>query len=47
VGGVLVAEIRGGGLGHWGLCVFVIKCRRRLWVFSVVVRLNSGNECVV
>ena len=27
--------------------VFVIKSLRRLWVFSVVVRLHSGNECVV
>ena len=30
-----------------GLCVFVIKCLRRLWVFSVVVRLDSGNGYVV
>jgi hypothetical protein len=47
VGGVCVAEVRGGGLRCSGLCVFVIKCLRRLWVFSVVVRLDSGNGCVV
>jgi len=29
------------------LCVFMIKFVRRLWVFSVVVRLYSGNGCVV
>jgi len=29
------------------VCVFVIKSLRRLWVFSVVVRLDSGNGCVV
>jgi hypothetical protein len=40
VGGVCVAEVRGGGLRCWGLCVFVIKSLRRLWVFSVVVRLG-------
>jgi len=28
-----------------GLCVFVIKCLRWLWVFSVVVRVDSGNGC--
>ena len=27
-----------------GLGVFVIKSLRRLWVFSVVVRLDSGNS---
>jgi len=37
VGGVCLAEFRGGGLRCWGLCVFVIKSLRRLWVFSVVV----------
>jgi len=47
VGGVGVAEVRGGGLRCWGLCGFVIKSLRRLWVFSVVVRLDSGNGCVV
>jgi len=31
----------------WGLCVFVIKSLHRLWVFSVVVRLESSNGCVV
>ena len=36
-----------GGLRCSGLCVFVIKSLRRLWVFSVVVRLDSGNGCVV
>jgi len=41
VGGMLVAEVRSGGLRCWGLCVFVIKCLPRLWVFSVVVRLDS------
>ena len=30
-----------------GVCVFVIKCLCRLWVFSVAVRLDSGNGCVV
>jgi len=25
VGGVCVAEVRGGGLRCWGLCVFMIK----------------------
>jgi len=44
---VCVAEVRGRGLRCWGLCVFVIKSLRRLWVFSVVVRLDSGNGCVV
>jgi len=44
---VCVAEVRGGGLKCWGLCVFVIKSLRRLWVFNVVVRLDSGNGCVV
>jgi hypothetical protein len=29
------------------VCVFVIKSLRRLWAFSVVVRLDSGNGCVV
>ena len=44
VGGVCVAEVHGGGLRCWGgLCVFVIKSLRRLWVFSVVVRLDSGT----
>ena len=48
VGGVCVAEVHGGGLRCWGgLCVFVIKSLHRLWVFSVVVRLDSGNGCVV
>jgi hypothetical protein len=27
--------------------VFVIKSLCRMWVFSVVVRLDSGNGCVV
>ena len=31
----------------WGLCVLVTESVRRLWVFSVVVRLDSGNGCVV
>ena len=44
-GGVCVAEVRGGGLRCWGLCVFVIKCVCRLWVFSVVVGLDSGTQC--
>ena len=35
------------GVGGWGLCVFVIESLRRLWVFSVVVRLDSDNGCVV
>jgi len=47
LGGVCVAEVRGGGLRCWGLCVFVIKCLRGLWLFSVVVRSDSGNGCVV
>jgi hypothetical protein len=47
LGGVCVAEVRGGGLRCWRLCVFVIKSLPRLWVFSVVVRLDSGNGCVV
>jgi len=47
VGEVCVAGVRGGGLRCWGLCVFVIKSVHRLWVFSVVVRLDSGNGCVV
>jgi len=47
VGGVCVAEVRGGDLRFWGLCVFVIKSVRRLWVFSMVVRLDSGNGHVV
>ena len=42
-----VAGVRGGSLRCWGLCVFVIKFVRRLWVFSVVVRLDCGNGCVV
>ena len=36
-------EVKGVG----GLCVFVIKSLCRLWVFSVVVKLDSGNGCVV
>ena len=45
---VCVAEVCGGGLRCWGgVCVFVIKSLRRLWVFSVVVRLDSGIQCVV
>jgi len=47
VGGVCVAEVRVGGLRCWGLYVFVIKCLCRLWVYSVVVRLDSGSGCVV
>ena len=47
VGGVCVAGVRGGGLRYWGLCVFVIKSLPRLCVFSVVVRLDSGNGYVV
>jgi len=47
VGGVCVAEVRGGGLRCWELCVFVIKSLHRLWVFSVVVRLNSDWVCGV
>jgi len=43
VGGVCVAEVRVGGLRCWGLCVFVIKSLCRLWVFSVVVRLDSST----
>jgi len=46
-GRVCEAEVCGGGLRCLGLCVFVIKSLRRLWVFSVVVRLCSGNGCVV
>ena len=42
-----VAEVRGGGLSCWGLCVFVTESLRRLWVFSVVVRFDSSNGCVV
>ena len=30
VGGLCVAEVCGGGLRCWGLCVFVIKSLRRL-----------------
>jgi len=41
------AEVRGGDLRCWGLCVFVIKSMCRMWVFNVVVRLESGNGCVV
>ena len=37
----------GGGLGCWGLSVFVIEFLRGLWVFSVMVRLDRGNGCVV
>ena len=37
---VCVAEVHGGGLRCWGLCVFVIKSLCSLWVFSVVVRLD-------
>ena len=40
-GRVYVAEVRGGGLRFLGLCVFVIKSLHRLWVFSVVVRLEG------
>jgi hypothetical protein len=29
------------------VCVFVIKSLPRLWVFGVMVRLGSGNGCVV
>ena len=47
VGGVCVAQVHGGGLRCWGLCAFVIKSVRRLWVFSVVVVLDSGNGRVV
>ena len=43
VGGVCVPEVRGGGLRCWGLCAFVIKSLCRLWVYSVVVRLDSGT----
>jgi len=44
-GRVYVAEVRGGGLRRcWGLCVFVIKSLHRLWVFSVVVRLDRLNS---
>jgi hypothetical protein len=32
VGGVCVVEVRGGSFRCWGLCVFVIKSLRRLWV---------------
>ena len=34
VGVACVVEVRGGGLRYWGLCVFVIKSLRRMWVFS-------------
>jgi hypothetical protein len=44
---VCVVGVRGGGLRCWGMCVFVIESLRRLWVFSVVVRLKSGNGGVV
>ena len=30
VGGVCLAGVRGGGLGCWGLCVFVIESLHRL-----------------
>jgi len=30
---VCVAEVRGGGLRCWELCVFLIKSLRRLWVY--------------
>jgi hypothetical protein len=42
-----VAEVRDGGLRCCGLCAFVIKSVRRLWVFSVMVRLDSGSGCAV
>ena len=45
MGGVCVAEVRGGGLRFWGLCVFVTESLRGLWVFSVVVRFDSCNGC--
>ena len=35
--GVCVAEVRGGGLRCWGLCVFVIKSLRRLWVYGATI----------
>ena len=47
VGGVCVAGVRGGGLGCWGLCFFVIESLRRLQVLDVVVRLDICNGCVV
>ena len=37
-------SVRGGGLRCWGLCAFVIKCLRRLWVFIVVVRLDGKGK---
>jgi len=46
-GRVCVAGVHGGGLRCWGLCAFVIKSLLSLWVFSVVVRLDSGSGCVV
>jgi len=44
VGGLCVAEVRGGGLRCWGLCVFVIKCLRGLCVFSVVVFSDNCTQ---
>ena len=45
VGGVCVAGVCGGSLRCWGLCVFAIESLRGLWVFSVVIGLDSGNGC--
>ena len=41
VGGVCVAEFRGGGLRCWALCVFVIKCLLKLSVYGVELRTHQ------
>jgi len=46
VGRVCVVEDCGVDIRCWGLCVYVIKCVRGLWVFSVVVGLGTDNGCV-
>ena len=39
--------VSGGSWWRLGLCVFVFKSLRRLWVFSVVVWLDIGKGRVV
>jgi len=41
VRGMCVAEVRGGGLKCRGLCVFVIKSLRRLFITSVILCIES------
>ena len=45
--GVCVAGVRGGGLRCWGIVCVCDQVSAQVVGVSVMVRLDSGNACVV